>query len=145
MGGLLASAAMAVRSTPVRQRVNALLAGAVALVTLGTVLLIWLSSTATASRAPFGSSGSIAMIVAGLVVVASGAVLVYAAPRLPTAARWSAALVLALVNGGIGCLALITVLTPEDQSDIGIGLLLGIAVIATNAIAGQVARRPPTT
>lgn len=111
---------------------------------LGTVLLIWLTSTATSSRAPLGSRGSLALVAVAAAVVAAATVLIYVGPRLASAARWSVAMLVALVNVGVGCLALVTVLDPGESSDVGIGLLLGIAVAATNVVAGRLARSPAT-
>jgi len=132
---------MARRPTPARRRSVALLAALVATILLAGVLAIWLGSDAAAARAPFGSGWAIGLVVAGLVAVVLGGVLVGVAPPMPSAARWTLALVLSVVNGAVGCLALVLVLNPDQQADVGIGLLLGIAVFLTNAVSGQVARR----
>ena len=113
----------------------------IAVVSLGGVLLVWLGSTAARGHAIFGPRASMAVLGAALAGTAIGGACAIALPLGARGLRWAVALLLAILAGGVECVALSCLFAPRDGLDIGVGILSALAAIAIIVVAVRAARR----
>jgi hypothetical protein len=113
----------------------------IALVSLGAVMVVWLRSPAARSDALFGPRTSMAVLSTALAGTALGGAYVIGAPLGARVVRWAVALLLAVLAGGIECVALGGVFTPRDGLDFGVGLLSALAAVAMLVVAIRATRR----
>jgi hypothetical protein len=122
------------------RRQAALVWGVAAVLCLLSVAVVWAGSGSAASRAMFGRIGSVAVVLAGLVATMVGLVVVLLGRRRAAGVRWGLALPMAVLGGGVGALAIGSVVTPSGAADVGIGLLLVVGAIGMWVVATQVSR-----
>lgn len=128
------------RSHPDRKRGQALGAGVAAMLALAGTLVLWLTGRADAGRLVLGAAGSVVLVVVAFAVVAAGTYVVHARPAAAPGARLALALVISLINAVVGVVAVVLVFQREDSSDLGVALLLAVALMAANLVAGQITR-----
>jgi hypothetical protein len=126
-----------------RRRPSTLVWGGAAAACLIGVLLVWLGSDAAADRALFGSAGSVIVVVVSLVFTAVGIAVGLAATRPSAAIRWGIALPLAICAGGVAVLAFGAFFAPTEPGDVGLGVLLAVAVIGMYMVSTRVSRGGP--
>lgn len=123
-----------------RKRRPALLAGYVALLALAVTLVLWLTGQADEGRVVLGAAGAYVLVVVAALVVGAGVWVVLARPTVAPGVRMLLALTISLVNAVLGVVALVLVFQREEPSDLGVALLLAVALMAANLVAGQVTR-----
>jgi hypothetical protein len=123
-----------------RRRQTALVCGVGAVLVLLGVVAAYAGSHATASRAMFGSRGSVAVVVVAAAAAIVGTAFVLTGRRTSPGARWGLALPIAVLAGGVGALAIGSLFAPHDAGDVAIGLLLAAAALGMWVVATQVAR-----
>jgi hypothetical protein len=121
-------------------RSTVLIWGGVAAVCLAGVLLAWLGSPAAAGRALFGSAGSVAVVAVAIVGTVIAVVVGLAGRRPSAGIRWGLALPLAVLTGGVAVLAFGAFFAPGDTTDVGLGMLLAVAVVGMYVVAARVSR-----
>jgi hypothetical protein len=112
-------------------------------VAMGTTLLVWSGSPATADHAVFGSGGSIGVVATAMVLLALAMLVIVLAPRLGRNVLLAAVTVVSLAVACVGVIAFATLLAEP-----GIGFLLGFGWVLTIPVALAIRRastRPSRT
>lgn len=128
------------RSHSDRRRGPATIGGYAAVLALVGILALWISGVADPGLLPVGPILAYALLVAMIAVVVVGTWIVQRRPVVGLGVRVSVAFGITLLGVLAGVLALFVVFRREDPIDLVLGLLLAVALMASNLVAGQVAR-----
>jgi apolipoprotein N-acyltransferase len=99
------------RTTP---RYTALWQGVMAEVAMGGTLLVWLGSSVSAGRAPFGPAASIAVLIVAMVGLAAAMLALVLATRLARAVLRTCVVFVSLSLAGLGALVVGALLNDPD-------------------------------
>ncbi|WP_189060271.1 hypothetical protein [Longimycelium tulufanense] len=91
----------------------------------------------------YGSSWALFVLSAACVVTGLVLVSVAVVGRVPRAAGWAAALVLAIAAGGVAVVALVSLASASDALAWGVALALLVAAVGMDVLAAQLPRLNP--
>lgn len=110
--------------------------GAVAVVVLATVLIIWTAGGPLAGAA-FGTGGSVAVLAIALAATLAAVVVVGVVRGRLRWVRWVLAVVVAVLGGLVGVMA-ITYLAGSDGTSAGVGTTLIVGAVGMVVLAARI-------